>query len=81
MKLLVAIVCVIIFSCSARKLYYCKAPFVPPANETCKEKHIMFTYDWTIEAKDKCKEVACCDCSGTYNIWPDRETCNELCFY
>ncbi|EYC20613.1 hypothetical protein Y032_0021g313 [Ancylostoma ceylanicum] len=79
MKLLVAILCVIIFSCSARKLYYCKEPFVPPANETCDKKSKVFTYDWRIEAEDKCKEVECCACTGTYNIWPDSKVCNELC--
>ncbi|EYB89932.1 hypothetical protein Y032_0226g2787 [Ancylostoma ceylanicum] len=66
-------------SVATRRLYVCRAPFTPPANETCEKKNKVFTYDWTIDAEDKCYEVECCACTGTYNIWSNKDDCNNLC--
>ncbi|EYC36878.1 hypothetical protein Y032_0847g2666 [Ancylostoma ceylanicum] len=79
MKPLVAILCTLICFCAARRLYYCKWPFFPPPNENCTQKRKVWTYDWREPGPDKCYQVECCECTGTYNIWNDNVTCNALC--
>ncbi|EYC39851.1 hypothetical protein Y032_0638g968 [Ancylostoma ceylanicum] len=79
MRLLLAILFILMGFVATRRLYYCHTPFVPHDKENCTPKKKMFTYDWTIDKEDKCIPVECCDCSGTYNIWSNKDDCNKLC--